>query len=210
MDLGPDERILQYAPVAFDASTLEIWGALLHGGELVIMPNDDPSLRALGRAIEDYKISTMWLTAGLFNAMVDDRPEDLGKLRQLLTGGDVVSPARAAKLLRAFPDLRLINGYGPTENTTFTCCNRITIKETESGGALSIGRPISNTSVFILDDQLNPVAPGEQGELCTGGDGLAAGYWNQPELTAEKFVMAPWSPDTLVPGAGFAASWHGC
>ncbi|MEZ5324389.1 MAG: amino acid adenylation domain-containing protein [Verrucomicrobiales bacterium] len=194
MDLGPDERILQYAPVAFDASTLEIWGALLHGGELVIMPNDDPSLRALGRAIDDYKITTMWLTAGLFNAMVDDRSEDLGKLRQLLTGGDVVSPARTAKMLRAFPDLKLINGYGPTENTTFTCCHRITISDSERGGSLPIGRPVSNTSVFILDDQLKPVAAGEQGELCVGGDGLAIGYWNRPDLTAERFVTAPWDP----------------
>ncbi|MGK0188016.1 MAG: amino acid adenylation domain-containing protein [Verrucomicrobiales bacterium] len=208
VELGPQEKILQYAPIAFDASTLEIWGALLTGGELVLMPDDDPSLRALGRAIEDYGITTMWLTSGLFHAMADDRPEDLGRLRQLLTGGDVVSPTRAAKLLKAFPDLRLINGYGPTENTTFTCCHTLNLNEIESGKPLPIGRPIANTSVYILDDTLQPVTVGESGELCTGGDGLAIGYWNRPELTAEKFVAAPWDSDTILYRTGDLARFN--
>ena len=208
VQLGPDHRILQYAPVAFDASTLEIWGALLSGAELVLMPTCDPSLRALGGAIADHGITTMWLTAGLFHAMVDERPEDLCRLQQLLTGGDVVSPARAAKLLNMAPHLTLINGYGPTENTTFTCCHRITLEDAESGNPLPIGRPIPNTSTYILGEDLRPVAPGEEGELCTGGDGLADGYWNRPDLTNDRFIDAPWDRSTRLYRTGDLARFR--
>ncbi|PHQ68002.1 MAG: hypothetical protein COB93_10725, partial [Sneathiella sp.] len=192
IDLGPGERILLNSSVAFDASTLEIWGALLNGGELAIPDEADQSLRALGRAITDFEITTLWLTAGLFHAMVDERPGDFASLKQLLTGGDVVSPVQAGKLLELCPDLKLINGYGPTENTTFTCCHHITLADVKSGGSLPIGQAISGTEIHILDENHQPVESGEKGELCCGGKGLALGYWNNPELTAEKFIDAPW------------------
>jgi amino acid adenylation domain-containing protein len=194
IDLHSNNKILQNSPIAFDASTLEIWGALLNGCELVIPEDTDQSLRALGDAIKDYGITTLWLTAGLFHAMVDERPDDLASIKQLLTGGDVVSPIHAAKLLKAHPSIKLINGYGPTENTTFTCCHEITIEDLNPGKSIPIGKPITGTDVFILDEHLEKVVTGEEGELCASGKGLALGYWRNPKLTAEKFVKAPWDP----------------
>ncbi|MEH6547575.1 MAG: amino acid adenylation domain-containing protein, partial [Sneathiella sp.] len=192
IDLNPTHKILQNSPIAFDASTLEIWGALLNGCELIIPENTDQSLRALGDAIREYGVTTLWLTAGLFHAIVDERPEDLGTIQQLLTGGDVVSPIHAAKLLELFPSITLTNGYGPTENTTFTCCHHIVESDLKPGKSIPIGKPINGTDVFILNEHLEKVDCGNEGELCTSGDGLALGYWQNPELTAKKFVTAPW------------------
>lgn len=198
MALGPDERILQNSPIAFDASTLEIWGALLNGGTLVLPEDTSGSLRALGAVIRDQRITSMWLTAGLFHAMADARPGDFAPLRQLLTGGDLVSPASVAKVMAACPALTVINGYGPTENTTFTCCHTITRAEAELGMPLPIGKPISGTDVFVLGADLQPVAAGEAGELFAAGEGLALGYLGRPDLTAEKFIPAPWDAEILL------------
>jgi acyl-coenzyme A synthetase/AMP-(fatty) acid ligase len=184
---GPDEVFLQLAPISFDASTLEIWGALLNGGKLVLMPGTKPSPEEIGNAIRQYGITTMWLTAALFHLMVMDHLERLQPLRQLLAGGDVLSVAHVRKLLTASPHIRLINGYGPTENTTFTCCHTIRLEDLERG-SVPIGRPIANTRVYILDPQGRPTPVGVAGELHAAGDGLALGYLHAPELTAAKFV----------------------
>jgi amino acid adenylation domain-containing protein len=187
---SPEEVFLQFAPISFDASTLEIWGPLLNGGRLVVMPPQPASLEDLGRTIRDQGVTTLWLTAGLFNLMVEQRLEDLRPIRQLLAGGDVLSSHHVRTVLENFPDCTLINGYGPTENTTFTCCHAM-----RAGGSvpdsIPIGRPISNTRVYILDEQMRPVQPGEAGELYAAGDGIARGYLNNPEATAEKFVPDP-------------------
>ena len=198
MALGPDERILQNSPIAFDASTLEIWGALLNGGTLVLPEDTSGSLGALGAVIRDQRITSMWLTAGLFHAMADARPGDFATLRQLLTGGDVVSPASVARVMAACPDLTIINGYGPTENTTFTCCHTISRAEAELGLPLPIGKPISGTDVFVLGPDLQPVPVGEAGELFAAGEGLALGYLGQPDMTAEKFIPAPWDAGVML------------
>ena len=192
---GADEVFLQLAPFSFDASTFEIWGALLHGARLVIMPPQPPSLQEIGNHIRDHKVTTMWLTAGLFHLFVDQRIEDLYPLRQLLAGGDALSSAHVRKVLQALPEITLINGYGPTENTTFTCCHPMHHGDAISD-SVSIGRPISNTFVYLLNDQLQPVAPGEVGELCAGGDGVARGYLNSPQLTSEKFIADPFCGQT--------------
>ena len=194
--LGPDEVILQAAPVSFDASTLELWGALLNGGRLVLMPGANPSLEELGRALVRHGVTTLWLTAGLFQVMVQERLEDLAGVRQLLAGGDVLPVDAVARVRRRFPALRLINGYGPTENTTFTCCH--TVDDGWSGGPVPIGTPISNTRVYVLDGALRPVPAGVPGELFAGGDGVARGYLGRPALTAERFVPDPFAPE---PGA---------
>jgi hypothetical protein len=137
----------------------------------------------------------MWLTAGLFHLMVDNQLEGLKPLRQLLAGGDVLSPSHVVKALSALPECRLINGYGPTENTTFSCC--YTVPRDYTGDApLPIGRSISQTQTLVLDEALQPVPPGSAGELFVGGAGLALGYLNRPELTAERFIVHP-----QVPGA---------
>jgi len=191
---GPDEVFLQLAPISFDASTFEIWGALLHGATLVIMPPQPPSLQEIGDHIREHKVTTMWLTAGLFHLFVDQRLEDLRPLRQLLAGGDSLSSTHVRKVLQNLPQLALINGYGPTENTTFSCCH--TMRQGDAiRNSVSIGRPISNTFVYLLNDKLQPVPFGEVGELCTGGDGVSRGYLNAPEWTAEKFTADPFSTD---------------
>src|SRR5262249_42112005 len=189
---GPDERFLQLAPLSFDASTFEIWGALLNGGTLVIMPGGNVSLTEIARAIEARQITTMWLTAPLFHVMVEQQPEALSRLRQLLAGGDVLSPRHVRTFLAKAPNTVLINGYGPTENTTFTCCHRM--RQGDSIPELvPIGKPIANTRVHIVDDHFLPVRSGEAGELCAGGDGVARGYLNRPEATAVRFVPDPFT-----------------
>ncbi|HEY6806350.1 MAG TPA: amino acid adenylation domain-containing protein [Pyrinomonadaceae bacterium] len=191
VDPGPDERFLLLAPLTFDASTFEIWGCLLNGAQLVIMPPGPASLEELGATITNEQISTLWLTAGLFHQMVDTQLDSLQGVRQLLAGGDVLSPVHVQHLRGTNSKQRLINGYGPTENTTFTCCYA-----TDSDGlkgSVPIGRPISNTTVFVLDQEYEPVPIGVVGELYIGGDGLARDYFNQPALTAEKFVPNPFA-----------------
>jgi amino acid adenylation domain-containing protein len=195
-DLGADEVILHAAPVSFDASTLEIWGALLNGGRLVVMPGHTPSPAELGDAIVRHGVTTLWLTAGLFAVMVEERLDDLAGVRQLLAGGDVL-PVDAVRRVRArFPGLRLINGYGPTENTTFTCCHAV--DGGWRGGPVPIGTPIRGTRVYVLDPAGLPVPAGVPGELYAGGRGVARGYLNRPALTAERFVPDPFSAE---PGA---------
>ena len=188
-----NEVFLQLAPIAFDASTLEIWGALLHGARLVVPPPDAPSLAQIGEIVRASGVTTLWLTAGLFNAMIDASAEGLRGLRRLLAGGEALSVPHVRRARRELPGVTLINGYGPTENTTFTCCHTITDADLE--GAIPIGRPIANTTVYILDESMSPAPIGVPGELYTGGDGLARGYLDRPELTAERFVRDPFSDD---------------
>jgi amino acid adenylation domain-containing protein len=190
---GPDEVFLQLASFSFDASTFEIWGSLLNGAQLVIPPAEFPTHDELGRIIGEAQVTTLWLTAGLFHNLVDVKLEAFAGLQQLLIGGDVVSPSHSARFKTRYPDCKLINGYGPTENTTFTCCCEISGDEV---GAVPLGRPIGNTSVYILDRDLQPVPIGVIGELCIAGDGLARGYLNDEKLTAEKFVPNPFGNPT--------------
>ncbi len=187
----PEEVFLQFAPISFDASTFEIWGALANGARLVLMPPGIASIGELGGAIESRGVTTLWLTAGLFHQLVETQIERLRGVRQLLAGGDVLSVSHVEKVLRELPDCRLINGYGPTEGTTFSCCHTIS-RDTSLGGSVPIGRPIANTRVFILDRHRQPVPIGVAGELHIGGDGLARDYLRAPELTAEKFVPDPY------------------
>jgi thioesterase domain-containing protein/acyl carrier protein len=190
---GPEEVTLQLSTPSFDASTFEIWGALLNGGRLVIAPADVLSLADLGALIARDHVTTLWLTAGLFHQMVDHRLEDLRPLRQLLAGGDVLSPRHVARVRAALPGLRLVNGYGPTEATTFTCCHTVTTAP-PPGRSVPIGRPIANTRVYVLDGHRRPVPIGVAGELWIGGDGVARGYVDRPFLTTERFVVVRLSP----------------
>ena len=193
-NLSTEEVFLQLAPISFDASTFEIWGCLLNAAKLVIMPPHTPSLEELGQVIQQYKITTLWLTTGLFHLMVDERLEDLKPLRQLLAGGDVLSVPHVQKFLQNIGNCKLINGYGPTENTTFTCCYQITEPD-QFGSSVPIGRPITNTQVYVLDSHLQPVPVGVPGELYIGGDGLARGYLNHLDLTEENFLQNPFSDE---------------
>ncbi|HTD55954.1 MAG TPA: amino acid adenylation domain-containing protein [Silvibacterium sp.] len=190
---SPEEVFLQLAPLSFDAATFEIWGALLNGGRLVVAPAGRVTPEDIGAIVLEYRITTMWLTAALFHLMVTNHLESLRPLRQLLAGGDVLSVTHVRRVLEELPHLRLINGYGPTENTTFTCCHTITL-DTLTSGSVPIGRPINNTRIYIVDSAMQPVPVGVTGELFAAGDGVSLGYLNAPELTAEKFITHTFAP----------------
>lgn len=195
--ITPDDVFLQFAPLSFDASTFEIWAPLLNGARLAIAPPRDMSLSDLEGVIERHRVSILWLTAGLFHAFVDERPGAFRNIKQLLAGGDVLSPAHIRKALAAMEDGCVINGYGPTENTTFTCCYQV-MPDTALENHVPIGKPINRTLVRILDAELRATTTGEFGEVFIGGDGLARGYLNRPELDVEKFIPDPYSSE---PGA---------
>ena len=195
VSLNAEETLLHLSPLSFDASTFEIWGALLNGGRVVLLPPGPPTLAEIGAAIHRHGVTTLWLTAGLFHLMVDERLDDLKPLRQLLAGGDVLSPEHVRKARNSLPGCRIINGYGPTENTTFTCSYEVQ-DERELAAGVPIGRPIANTRVYVLDSYLQPVPMGVAGELFAGGDGVACGYLHQPQLTAERFIPDPFSGKT--------------
>ena len=194
VNYGPEEVFLQLAPVAFDASTFEIWGSLLNGSRLVLLPPGTPSLSELADGIQQSGVTTMFMTTGLFHQMVDHHPDGLRNLKQLLAGGDVMSVAHAQKAVEICASGTFIHVYGPTENTTFTTYYPVVTWEPVSN--ISIGGPISNSQVYVLDPGMNPVPIGVAGELYTGGAGLARGYLNCADLTAEKFVPNPFSGET--------------
>ena len=188
---GPDRVFLQMAPVSFDASTFEIWGALLHGATCVLYPETLPIPSILGALLKSERVTTVWLTTSLFNALIDDDPGILTTVEQLLVGGEALSVPHIARALEVLPATELINGYGPTECTTFACCYRIPRRWDKAPTSIPIGRPIARTEVYILDEQLAAVPAGQSGELYIGGDGLARGYRNRPDLTQASFVSNP-------------------
>lgn len=191
--LSSDETMLQFAPVSFDAATFEIWGALLNGARLIVIPSRRADLTELGVTIRRHGVSTLWLTAGLFHLLADESPDGLRGVRQLLAGGDALSRDRVAAVLARHPSCVVINGYGPTETTTFACCHPM-LEAPAPSRSVPVGRPITGTSARIIDRQFVLVPPGGTGELYLGGAGLARGYFNRPDLTAERFVPDPFGP----------------
>ena len=190
---GRNEVILQLCALSFDVSAFEIWGALLNGGRLVMAPPGVPGVAELRDVIARNGVTTLWLTSGLFEQVVDHGVDTLRPLRQLLAGGDVVSPPHVRRVLAALPTLTVINGYGPTEGATLACCHTVT-SPPPPGHSVPIGRPIANTRVYVLDRHRQPVPIGVPGELCIAGDAVARGYIGRPELTAERFVVQRVSP----------------
>ncbi|WP_411106758.1 amino acid adenylation domain-containing protein [Streptomyces sp. cmx-4-9] len=184
---GPGETMLRLSPLAFDASTLELWGALLTGATLEVYPASSlPSPSELGAFLLERDVSVAWLTAGLFRLVEEFAPDSFGRLRQLLTGGDVVPHDHAARALARHPQLVVTNGYGPTENTTFTTTHTVRSAQ-EITGPLPIGTPVPGTRVYVLDERGRRVPPGAVGELYTGGEGLADGYAGDEAETDRRF-----------------------
>ena len=194
MALNADTVMLHAAPLGFDASTLEIWGPLLNGGRCVLHPETIPSGPGLASVIGQHKVSAAWLTAALFNAVVDDDPRHLNQLKELLIGGEALSVDHVVRFLNAAPETALINGYGPTECTTFTTTHRIAVTDGASR-SIPIGRPITQTTLYVLNRRGEPVPRGLVGELYVGGLGVARGYLRRPELSAERFVPNRFSAD---------------
>ncbi|QWP75371.1 amino acid adenylation domain-containing protein [Lysobacter sp. K5869] len=187
--LSSDDRVAHCSNPAFDASTWEIWAAWLHGARVVAIDHDTVlDAPALRDELLRTGVTAMWMTVGLFNAYVDELGPAFARLRHLLVGGDALDPRKIAALAQSpFAPARLVNGYGPTESTTFALTHAIAAP-VDGERSIPIGRPIANTRAHLLDARMRPVPLGAVGELWIGGDGLARGYLNQPELSAERFV----------------------
>ncbi|WP_340679281.1 amino acid adenylation domain-containing protein [Paraglaciecola sp.] len=177
VDIKPQDTFLQFAPLTFDASTFEIWGPLLNGATLVLYPGQglDPNLFA--QQIEQHQISILWLTAALFHLIANRYLEALKPVKTLLAGGDVLQPNLVRKVIEGIPGIRVINGYGPTENTTFTCCHPMDHNNIPTE-TVPIGKAIGCTRLHILNEALEPVIQGNEGMLYVSGKGVALGYLN--------------------------------
>ncbi|MFP2933432.1 amino acid adenylation domain-containing protein, partial [Pyxidicoccus sp. 3LG] len=209
-DFGPEHTFIQTAPMAFDASTLEVWGALLNGGRLVVAPPHKFSLEELDALLVRHGVTTLWLTTALFAQAVLYGGEVLTRVRQVLAGGEVMPEARMRQHLERMGEGAVfVHAYGPTENTTFSTTH--TLRRGDApGGSVPIGRPISNSTTYVLGEGLRPVPVGVPGELYVGGDGLAWGYLGRPDLTAERFVPDPFSatPGSRLYRTGDRGRWR--
>ncbi|MHB8063012.1 MAG: amino acid adenylation domain-containing protein, partial [Ruminiclostridium sp.] len=202
--ISEQDRILQTGSIAFDASTFEIWGALLNGATLYLTTKDViMNADLLNDYLNENEISILWLTASLFSKLVNENDKLFQKVKYLLTGGDIVSSKHVKMVKDRVPDIHIINGYGPTENTTFSTCYEI--KNITDN--LPIGRPIANSTAFIFDQNKKLVPIGVPGELYVGGDGLSKGYLNNQELTKTKFVQNPYYRDEIIYKTGDLARW---
>lgn len=191
--LGPGDVVAQISNASFDAATFEVWGALAHGAKLIVVPNEVLlSPKEFAAAMQRERIGTLFITTGAFNQLSRSVPGVFATAQQVLTGGEAASPACFHDVLRHGPPARLLNVYGPTECTTFA--TSLEVKEIAPDAAgIPIGRPIANTTAYVLDERRALVPVGVPGELFLGGDGVALGYHRRPELTAEKFVPDPFS-----------------
>ncbi|GLZ39703.1 non-ribosomal peptide synthetase [Actinokineospora sp. NBRC 105648] len=191
--VGPGDRCANGANPAFDATTFEIWGALVAGGEVVVLPS------VLELTIDDWAavvrregVHTMFLTTSLFHTVARERPDAFDGVSNLVVGGEQLDLGAARRVLESgAPPRRLVNGYGPTETTTFAAAFDCTLESLAAVERVPVGFPLQDTALHVLDEDLAPVAPGESGELCVGGPGVALGYLGLPELTERRFVRDP-------------------
>ncbi|MEV5687424.1 amino acid adenylation domain-containing protein [Streptomyces sp. NPDC052164] len=197
-------RALLHSPHAFDASTCEIWVPLLSGGEVVVAPVGDVD----GAVVRAAGLTDVLLVSGLFQVIAEEDPDCFAGLREVMTGGDVISPAAVRAVLRRHPGLRVRATYGPTELTM--CSVQMSLHDPDTvPGSVPLGRPMDDTAVYLLDDRLRPVPVGVVGELYAAGAGLARGYAGRAGLSAERFVADPFgAPGTRMYRTGDLARWR--
>ncbi|MXQ65542.1 non-ribosomal peptide synthase/polyketide synthase, partial [Actinomadura rayongensis] len=205
--LGPESRVLLHAPVAFDASTYEIWVPLLAGGQVVVAPPDRIDATLLRSLIAEFALTAVHVTAGLLGAFAQEAPDCFAGLDEVLTGGDVVSRDAVAAVMAACPDVAVRHMYGPTEVTLCATTHRLAAG-TEVPSVLPIGRPRDNMRTLVLDAYLQPVPVGVAGELYVAGSGLAQGYLDRPGLSAERFVACPWGDGERMYRTGDLVRWN--
>jgi amino acid adenylation domain-containing protein/non-ribosomal peptide synthase protein (TIGR01720 family) len=203
---GPDfARVLVHSPQTFDAATFEMWVPLLRGHTAVVAPAGDLDVATLDDLIIAHDITALWLTAGLFVVVADTAPDAVGSVSQVWAGGDVLPPAAVARVQHHCPGITIVNGYGPTETTTFATTHRVT----DTTGPIPIGTPLAGMRAYVLDQYLRPAPPGVTGELYLAGAGLARGYANRPGLTAERFIANPHAPGERMYRTGDMTRWRG-
>ncbi|GAA1333816.1 hypothetical protein GCM10009647_075200 [Streptomyces sanglieri] len=190
---GNHRRVLFHSPAAFDASTYEIWVPWLNGGTVVVAPRGHLAPTDYQRLLTEHRVTALWMTAGLFRVMAEEAPGAFAGVREVWAGGDVVPPEAVRRVMDNCPDVTVVNGYGPTETTTFASTHRIH-RPLDYAGAIPIGEPLDNHRLYVLDAALRLVPPGAPGELYIAGAGLAQGYLNRASLTAERFVADPYGP----------------
>ena len=205
--LGPGERVLHLSSVAFDLTTLEIWGALLTGAAVVVAPPGPLSLSDIAALLRGAGVTVAWLTSGLFDQLAEADIDAIAGVPVVLAGGDALNPDAARAVLAARGGRPLVDGYGPTENTTFTSCYVMT-DPSQVGLTVPIGRPIQNTTAHVLDTCGLPAPIGVTGELYTGGDGLARGYAGNAAATARAFVPDPSGHGGRLYRTGDLARWR--
>jgi amino acid adenylation domain-containing protein/non-ribosomal peptide synthase protein (TIGR01720 family) len=181
-------RVLVHSPLAFDASTVEIWATLLNGGCLVLAPPGDLDPAAYARVIREGGVGWAFFTAGLFRVLAEEEPGCFRGMDEVWAGGDAVPPEVFRAVRRHHPDLRLVNGYGPTETTVFATSHPISAGP---GAAVPLGHPLAGTRIHLLDHALRPVPAGTTGEVYVSGGGVSRGYVAQPGLTAARYVADP-------------------
>nr|AJV88377.1 MfnE [Streptomyces drozdowiczii] len=198
---------LVYAPHSFDASTAELWVSLLSGGRLVVAPEGELDVDALSELIAAESVQRLWLTAGLFHLMAEQHPGAFTGVAEVWAGGDVLSADAVRGVMAACPGTVVVNGYGPTETTTFATRHEMS-PERMPAASVPIGRALDNHQLRVLDDGLQPVPRGATGELYVAGAGLARGYWRLPGATAERFVADPFgAPGTRMYRTGDLVRW---
>ncbi|MGK4578986.1 non-ribosomal peptide synthase/polyketide synthase [Kitasatospora sp. HPMI-4] len=190
---GGHRRVLLHSPTAFDASTYEMWVPLLGGGQVVVAPAGQLDVDTLAETIRRHEVTGLFLTVGFFHLAAEQRPGCFTGVREVWTGGDVVSPTAVAAVLAACPGTTVVHVYGPTETTTFAVCQPLSAPP-DPARTLPLGLPMANTRTYVLDVGLRPVPPGVVGELYLAGTGPARGYLHQPGLTAQRFVADPYGP----------------
>ncbi|HEY4460900.1 MAG TPA: non-ribosomal peptide synthase/polyketide synthase [Pseudonocardiaceae bacterium] len=191
---GPaHRRTLLHSPAAFDAATYELWVPLLRGGQVVVAPAGDVEIDTVRRMITEFGVTALWLTAGLFRLIAQDAPDALRGAREVWTGGDVVPAVAVRKVMTACPELTIVDGYGPTETTTFAA-HHVLLPNLPVPERVPIGRPQENMRVYVLDRRLRPVPSRVAGDLYLAGAGVARGYLGRPGLTSERFLPDPFGP----------------
>ncbi|PZG99974.1 non-ribosomal peptide synthetase, partial [Streptomyces sp. NTH33] len=191
---GPQQTFLQCSPVSWDAFALEVFGPLLHGGVCVLQPGQHTDPHQIVELVERHEVTTLQMSASLFNHMLDEHPGVFGRIREAMTAGEAASPAHVARALETHPQLRLLNGYGPAESMGFTTTFTIEPGMAEGAASIPVGGPLSGKHAYVLDGNLELVPPGVPGELYVAGHGLAHGYIGQPGLSADRFVANPYGP----------------
>ncbi|WGV25099.1 amino acid adenylation domain-containing protein [Halotia branconii] len=198
IQLDANQIWLQHSSISWDGLTLEMWTPLLYGGRCVLYPDKIPTPEGLSQIIQEQRVNILWLTSAFFNLIIDQIPQSLLCVKQLLIGGESLSINHVRRALELLPATQIINGYGPSECTVFICCYPIPQKLSENANSIPIGQPIGDRIAYILDENLHRVPVGVPGELYVGGASIARGYLNQRQLTQEKFIPNPFiAGDTL-------------